>query len=65
MKISGIILFTLSVVSSLPQKILKREDSADRSQDAAIGGALRGFVIPDLSTLFPTNPLGGNPPDDD
>lgn len=46
-------------------KKTKREDSVDRAQDAQIGGALRGFVIPDLYGMIPTNPLGGQAPDDD
>jgi hypothetical protein len=45
--------------------IEKREDSVDRAQDAQIGGALRGFVVPDLFGIIPTSPLGGQPPDDD
>jgi hypothetical protein len=58
----------LSLAQALPVSSKfnqKREDPADRSQDAAIGGALRGFVIPDLQSLIPTNPLGGQAPDDD
>lgn len=54
----------ISMVSALPS-LKKREDSADRSQEAAIGGALKGFVIPDLRHLIPPNPFGGNAPDDD
>lgn len=46
-------------------KKTKREDSVDRAQDAQIGGALRGFVIPDLYGMIPTSPLGGQAPDDD
>ena len=47
------------------QTVHKREDSVDRAQDAQIGGALRGFVLPDIFGMVPTSPLGGQPPDDD
>ncbi|KAI7908214.1 uncharacterized protein BX663DRAFT_493414 [Cokeromyces recurvatus] len=43
----------------------KREDSRNRSQDAQLGGALRGFVIPNIGQVVPSNLLGGNPPDED
>lgn len=73
MRSTSILLVTItliiSAVTALPtawkSDFDKREDSVDRSQDAVIGGALRGIVIPDINNLFPTNPLGGQPPDDD
>ncbi|CEP16648.1 hypothetical protein [Parasitella parasitica] len=47
---------------------VKREDSADRKQESQIGGAARGFVLPEIPTLskvIPSNFLGGQPPDED
>ncbi|KAI8637605.1 hypothetical protein BD408DRAFT_424214, partial [Parasitella parasitica] len=47
--------------------IAKREDSADRQQESQIGGAARGFVLPELpafASVIPPNLLGGQPPDD-
>lgn len=43
----------------------KREDSADRQQEAALGGAVRGFAIPNIFGIVPQNPLGGQAPDED
>lgn len=44
---------------------MKREDSADRQQEAALGGAVRGFAIPNVFDIVPQNPLGGQAPDED
>ncbi|OAD05803.1 hypothetical protein MUCCIDRAFT_106358 [Mucor lusitanicus CBS 277.49] len=41
------------------------EDSADRQQEAALGGAARGLVIPNIFGIVPQNPLGGQAPDED
>lgn len=44
--------------------IQKREDSADRNQEAAPGGALLGIVVPWIDgTTY--SPLGGQPGGDD
>ncbi|GAN07607.1 hypothetical protein MAM1_0168d07107 [Mucor ambiguus] len=43
----------------------KREDSADRQQEAALGGAARGLVIPNVFGIVPQTPLGGQAPDED
>lgn len=45
--------------------IEKREDSADRKQASAIGGAASGLVIPNIFGIVPQNPLGGQAEDDD
>jgi hypothetical protein len=72
MKIPFITLLALCIacISAAPlteirsEVMQKREDSADRKQDAAVGGALRGFVLPGLGGgTF--SPLGGQPPDED
>ncbi|EPB87786.1 hypothetical protein HMPREF1544_05446 [Mucor circinelloides 1006PhL] len=41
------------------------EDSADRQQEAALGGAVRGLAIPNIFGIVPQNPLGGQAPDED
>ncbi|KAF1799390.1 hypothetical protein V8B55DRAFT_1341366 [Mucor lusitanicus] len=46
-------------------EVMKREDSADRQQEAALGGAARGLVIPNIFGIVPQNPLGGQAPDED
>ncbi|KAG2210815.1 hypothetical protein INT46_000313 [Mucor plumbeus] len=45
--------------------IEKREDSADRKQASAIGGAASGIAVPNIFGIIPQHPLGGQANDED